>query len=229
VISGGDASAQRPGRPIVTVKIAQTLDGRVATASGHSQWVSGPESRRLAHRLRTENDAILAGVGTVIADDPLLTARLWPGPNPMRVIVDSRLRIPVSSALLHDGGKTLLATTTAASHTAMETLRATGAEITQLPALDARVDLRRLMDHLRSIEVRTVLIEGGPTVITALIRARLVDRVVIFIAPKLIGTGIDSIGDLGIQEIGGAIEVIEESIERAGADLVIRGSISWPQ
>src|ERR1051325_4939875 len=122
--------------PFITVKYAQTLDGRVATATGDSQWISGPDSLRLAHRLRAEHDAILVGIGTVLADDPQLNVRLASGRDPLRVVVDSRLRTPLTARVLATGAArhTLIATTLQADRAARQAIEQLGAQIVALPA-----------------------------------------------------------------------------------------------
>ena len=137
------------GLPFVTVKFAQTLDGRIASSTGHSRWISSPASRKISHRLRARNDAILAGVGNVLADDPELTTRLVPGRNPLRVILDSKLRIPMDAKVLsdQDTAPTLLVTTPDAGQRKLTTFTKKGIEVLTVPGDESgQVDIRQLVN-----------------------------------------------------------------------------------
>ncbi|HKQ09513.1 MAG TPA: RibD family protein [Blastocatellia bacterium] len=217
--------------PFVTVKYAQTLDGRVATATGDSQWISGPDSLRLAHQLRAEHDAILVGIGTVLADDPQLNVRLASGRDPLRVVVDSRLRTPLTARVLANGAAhhTLIATTSHADRAARQAIERLGAQVVALPASagSAAVDLRLLLGELRARGVASVLVEGGARIITSLLTRQLVDRLVVAIAPKLIGSGTDAIGDLGIRRLAEALTFSTFITSRLGDDLIFDGRIAW--
>ncbi len=226
-----DGTQVRPGedRPWVTIKYAQTLDGRIATSTGHSRWISGPEARVLAHQLRAEHHAVLVGIGTILADDPQLTVRLCSGRDPVKVIVDSQLRIPVTAAALSSGSAlTIIATTPAASRTRRLALEAAGAQILQVSPADGQVDLQALFYELRTLGITSLLAEGGAGVITSLLRRRLADRVVVVIAPKLIGAGLEAVGDLGIRQADAALTFGDQAFEMVGQDIVFRGSIRWP-
>ena len=215
---------------------AQTLDGRLATRSGSSQWISGAESLRFAHELRAAHDAIMVGVGTVLQDDPRLTVRLVALPpgqrQPLRVIVDSHCRTPPTAMALTDGAadRTLLAVTERADEVRCAQIRACGAEILVLPA-DAReqVDLASLLAALRVRGVRTLLVEGGARLITSLLRGRLVDRLAVCIAPKILGSGIEAIGDLGSETLADALMLDEPRLIPFGSDLVLDGRIRYPE
>ena len=218
-------------RPFVTVSYAQTLDGRLATASGSSRWISGPESLRFAHELRASHDAIMVGVGTVCRDDPRLTVRLVPGRDPLRVVVDSTLRTPPTAAVLADGAAagTVLAATERAPAERCAAMRALGATVLALPAdADGRVDLGALLAALRGRGVGSVMAEGGAGLITALLRARLVDRLAVCVAPKLLGAGIEAVGDLGIGDLARALALRDVTVTPYGVDLVIDGRVVYP-
>ena len=217
--------------PFVTVKIAQTLDGRIATASGDSQWISGPSSLKLAHQLRHEHDAIMVGIGTALADDPQLTVRLVNGSDPLRIVVDSKLRLPDKARVLADGAarRTLVATTDKADRERAREIERMGAEVLTLPASrsGAQVDLRALLEELRRRGIKSALVEGGSGIITSLLTARLVDRLVVVIAPKIIGRGISAIGQLNINRLRDAITFSEFKTKRLGPDIVFDGRIDW--
>jgi riboflavin-specific deaminase-like protein len=218
-----------PRRPFVTLKYAQTLDGRVASSTGHSRWVSGPQSRVLAHRLRAEHDAVLVGIGTVLADDPQLTVRLWEGPDPLRVVVDSRLRIPLEARVIQAGPKrTLVVTSSAASTRRVAALEAVGVRVLSVAAEERRVNLSALLRALQKLGIQTVLVEGGAGISTSFLRERLVDALVIVVAPKILGTGLDAVGDLGATMMDQAIRVVDMTVEPSGDDFVVRGRPVWP-
>jgi diaminohydroxyphosphoribosylaminopyrimidine deaminase/5-amino-6-(5-phosphoribosylamino)uracil reductase len=209
--------------PFVTVKFAQSLDGRLATATGNSQWISSPSSLRLAHQLRREHDCVMVGIGTVLADDPRLTVRLIDGRNPLRVVVDSHLRIPSTARLLREGAhRTLIATTAQADSGRLSELEGLGAEVmTATGAADGSgVDLPELLRTLGRRGVASVLVEGGARLITSMVAARLADRLVVVVAPKLIGRGIEAIGDLGTTNLDEAITFSSVETRKLGADVV---------
>ena len=220
------------GRPFVTVSYAQTLDGRLATASGSSHWISGPESLRFAHELRAAHDAIMVGVGTVCCDDPRLTVRLVSGRDPLRVIVDSTLRTPLTAAVLAGGAAagTMLAVTDRAPADRCAAARALGATVLRLPCSgDGRVDLAALLTALYQHGVGSVMVEGGAGLITALLRARLVDRLAVCIALKVLGAGIEAIGDLGITDLARALTLADARVTPYGGDLVVDGRVAYAE
>lgn len=224
-----DASAL--GRPTVTLSYAQTLDGRLATVTGSSRWISGTGSLRFTHELRASHDAIMVGIGTILRDDPRLTVRLVPGRNPLRVVVDSTLRTPPGAAVLARGAATgtLIAVTDRARAERRATIRALGATVLPLPGdAEGRVDLRALLAALRERGIESVMVEGGAALITAILRARLADRLAVTIAPKLLGAGIDAIGELGIRDLTRAFLLTETTITPYGDDLVFDARVTYP-
>jgi diaminohydroxyphosphoribosylaminopyrimidine deaminase / 5-amino-6-(5-phosphoribosylamino)uracil reductase len=219
-------------KPRVTLSYAQTVDGRIATAGGSSQWISGPDSLTYAHRLRADHDAIMVGAGTVCADDPRLTVRLVEGKNPLRVVVDSGLRIPPTAAVLADGaaGRTVLAVTDRASVQRRDAVRQLGATVLCLPAnATGGVDLAALLVELGSAGVESVMVEGGAALLTSMLREQLVDRICICIAPKILGSGTDAIGDLGIADLDRALHLTELTMAAWGPDLVLDARVGYPQ
>ncbi len=212
------------GRPFVTVKFAQSLDGRVATVTGNSRWISSGPSLRLAHRERRLHDAVLVGVGTVLQDDPELTVRLVRGRNPLRVILDSRLRAPLGAKVLkdQDRAKTLVVTTRLGSREKRDELHRVGLETLSLPrGRDGGVSLGRLLDELGKRGVSSLLVEGGSGVITAFLREKRAQRLLAVIAPKIIGKGVETVGDLGIEQVSNALPLYFRKVSRVGDDVVI--------
>jgi diaminohydroxyphosphoribosylaminopyrimidine deaminase/5-amino-6-(5-phosphoribosylamino)uracil reductase len=214
------------GVPFVTLKFAQTLDGRIATALGHSRWISSAPSLRFAHRLRSAHDAVLIGVNTLLHDNPELTVRLVRGRNPLRVIVDSTLRIPMDAQVLknQNAAKTIIATTAKADPNKITLLKNTGIETLIIGKnTDHRVDLKKLFIELGKRNISSVLVEGGSAIITSMLKERLPDRIVIVVAPKIVGKGIDAVGDLNIQSMDESMKLTYRKIRRLGNDLIIDG------
>ena len=219
-----DEARVRADRPFVTVHYAQTLDGRIASRTGDSRWVSGEGSLRLAHELRAAHDAVLVGIGTVLADDPKLTVRLVPGVSPVRVVVDSQLRIPHGANVLTADARTIVATTPSASEERAAAIRAQGAEVLRAKVDAAgHVDLRDLLFELRREGIRSVLIEGGRGIITAALREHVVDRLTVCIAPKVIGEGIAAVGELHIDKLCDAMTFERSGFIASGGDVVFYG------
>jgi len=172
---------------------------------------------------------VLIGVGTVLADNPELTVRLCAGPDPLKVVVDSALRTPVTASVLTSGSAPIvIATTSGAPVERGQALQDAGAQILHCSSLDRRVDLAAVLEQLSALGVRSLLVEGGAEIITSMLRCRLAHRVVIVIAPKLVGTGVAAIGDLGIERVSGALSFVDPTFETFGQDLVFRGAITWP-
>ena len=212
------------GLPFVTIKYAQTLDGRIATAKGQSQWISSPPSLKFVHRLRARHDAILVGVGTVLQDDPELTVRLVRGRNPIRIVVDSHLKITESAKLLRTAfqTQTMIATTQNSTSPRAKLLAAMGAHILRIDAdAQGKVDLKKLLKALASRNISSVLVEGGSQIITSFLQQNLVNRLVAVIAPKILGRGTDAVGDLQISDLGAARMLSLKKVARLGHDIVI--------
>ena len=178
-------------RPHVTLKWAMTLDGKIAAFDGTSRWITGEAARREAHRLRSRSDAIVTGIGTVLADDPALTVRLeqpWPR-EPYRVVVDSRARLPLHAALLRTGSRArvVVAVGEDAPAPRVAALASSGVTVLQCKSREGRVDVADVCARLFALDVTAVLLEAGRELTGAFVQAGLVDRVAVFIAPKLLG------------------------------------------
>ncbi len=215
--------------PFVTLKIAQTLDGKIATASGESKWITGKEAREWGHRLRDQHDAILVGINTVLKDDPSLTARIAGGRDPLRVIVDSALRISLQARVIaqRSAARTIVATLANAPKAKMKKLQAAGAEIVLVRSDKGRVDLRDLMRKLGRMDIMSVLVEGGAEIHASALKSGIVDKVVMFIAPTLM-TGSDSlcsIGGVSPIKLGHAIRLQDVTSRFVGQDIMVEGYV----
>ena len=223
----GQVQLGQAARPSVTVHYAQTIDGRIATRTGDSHWISGQESLVLAHTLRASHAAVLVGAGTVAADDPRLTVRLVEGASPVRVVIDSKLRLSPRANVVTDGAApTILATTDRAPVERRRELERRDVEVLVLPSTpDGRVDLGSLLDELGARDMATLLVEGGAGVITAMICERRVSRLVVSIAPVVLGAGIDAVGDLDILRLRDALSFRRASFSQLGPDVIFDGEL----
>ncbi len=219
----------RTGLPYVVLKSAMTLDGKTATACGDSQWVSNSVSRLEVHRLRDRIDGIMVGIGTVLRDNPQLTTRLpEDGRDPERIVVDSRLRIPEDSAILHlnSAAKTFIATTDQAPTDKIDRLRAVGVEVLVLPTISGRVDLHALLAMLGKRGFQSILLEGGAELNGAFWRAGLVDRLMMFVAPKIVGgEGKGVFAGVGIATMAEATVLQDVRVRQFGDDTLIEGEV----
>ncbi|MBY9067878.1 RibD family protein [Hyphomonas sp. WL0036] len=204
----------------ITLKIASSLDGRIALSDGTSQWITSSDSRARGHRMRAENDAIMVGVGTVLADDPLLTARTVPLParQPVRIVADSQGRMPLSSRLVQsaDLGRVVAVT----SREGSDTLAGAGVDVWRC-GNGVRMDIREFVRRAEAEGLRTLLIEGGSTLAASFIRAGLVDEIAWFRAPILIGgEGLPALGALGLSDLKSATRWRPVATERIGDDVL---------
>jgi GTP cyclohydrolase II len=217
----------RVDRPYVVLKYAQTLDGRIATDGGDSKWISGPQERRVAHAMRAASDAVLVGAGTVLADDPLLTVRMVPGASPIRVVVDSTLRVPPDAQVFGSNAATVVLTSERSDLDRRAALRRRGAKVEVVGAAPAGIDLADGLARLLALGIRCVLVEGGSRIITSTLRERLVDRVVVAVAPLLLGKGTDAVGDLGTSLVADGLRLLNQTVHRLGPDLLVTGDVDW--
>lgn len=217
------------GLPFVALKTAMTLDGKIATAAGQSQWITNEASRYETHRLRDVYDGILVGINTALADNPSLTTRLkeYQGRNPVRIVVDSRARLPLESKLVTDGAaRTIVAVTAGAPADRVEALRSAGVEIIVAGSGD-HVDMHSLMEQLGAMKIASVLVEGGGSVNFSLLQAGLVDRVYAFIAPKLVGgrNALTPVEGDGFRELKDAVELEDIQLRQLGSDVLLTGIV----
>jgi diaminohydroxyphosphoribosylaminopyrimidine deaminase/5-amino-6-(5-phosphoribosylamino)uracil reductase len=218
----------KSGIPYVTAKYAQSLDGRIATKTGDSQWISSEASRKYVHFLRSTNDGIMVGAGTVIADNPQLTVRHVKGKNPLRIIVDSKLRIPIKSSVLTDDNphQTIIATTSNTPARKITAIKKLGVEVLVVrKERNGKVSFSSLLKELGKREIMSVLVEGGSGMITALLKVNLVDKMIIPISPRILGKGLEAIGDLNINKIKDAIKFSSFKTMKKGDDLIFEGTI----
>jgi diaminohydroxyphosphoribosylaminopyrimidine deaminase/5-amino-6-(5-phosphoribosylamino)uracil reductase len=217
------------GLPLVLAKIAASLDGKIASHRGDSRWISNEKSRRFVHRLRHEVDAILVGVGTVISDNPRLTSRLpgGKGKNPLRIIVDTRLRTPLDSLVVSetDEAPTLVATGLGSSKSTKAKLVEQGVEVLPLPLAGGRVSLAALLRRLGERDITSLLVEGGAEIHGGFFSGDLVDKVYFFFAPKIIGgkDAVPMVGGVGVASVADAPALKYVRLRRMDGDIMVEG------
>jgi diaminohydroxyphosphoribosylaminopyrimidine deaminase/5-amino-6-(5-phosphoribosylamino)uracil reductase len=212
----------RTGFPFVTMKYAMTLDGKIATRTGHSRWISSEASRAYVHKLRALHDGVMVGIGTALADDPQLTVRGVPGRDPVKIIVDSGARLPLTAKVLQ--GRVIVGATHAAN---VDRLRAAGVQVIPCAAREGRVDLTEFMGLLGKERITSILLEGGGTLTASLMAEGLIDRVVAFIAPVLVG-GQDAPTPLegrGVATMAEGWRLDDVRWDTCAADMVVEGSV----
>lgn len=217
------------GLPFVVLKLAATLDGNIAAASGDSKWIGSETQRKYAHIMRSRADGVMVGIDTVLTDNPSLNVRLKSraGRNPVPIVLDSGLRTPSGSKLIKIHSDPVIATTRPVDKTRRERLTAQGARVlTVKKDRSGRVDLRELARLLGELEFMSVLIEGGSKVAAEALRSGIVDKFTFFYAPKIVGSGgIGMIGDLKIQKIRDAIDLSGLAVKKIGSEFMVEGYI----
>jgi diaminohydroxyphosphoribosylaminopyrimidine deaminase/5-amino-6-(5-phosphoribosylamino)uracil reductase len=225
------------GIPFVTAKFAVSLDGKIATRKGDSQWISGREARKYVHNLRYASDAIMAGVNTVLADNPHLTTRCSGGKGgtarkqPLRVIVDGAGRTPLTARIFEEPGKTLLVLGKTATPEEKAAFAKAGAEILELPTTGSLVDLGKLLEALGKWEITSVLVEGGGVLLGYLFDQGLVDKVIAFIAPIIIGgaEAKTAVAGRGVDRVTESLRLERMKVDKLGDDLMVSGYVAKPQ
>ncbi|MCX7787927.1 MAG: bifunctional diaminohydroxyphosphoribosylaminopyrimidine deaminase/5-amino-6-(5-phosphoribosylamino)uracil reductase RibD [Spirochaetes bacterium] len=236
-LNEGFFTYQIMNRPFVHLKIAQSIDGRIAALEGDSRWITDERARRRVHILRSTYDAVLVGKNTVQVDDPELTVRLVPGRNPYRVVLDTHLKLPLSSRIFHtkDPDRTIVIAATPSvspKQTSIEkgpieekrkALEELGVRVILVPATSHRPSLSVVLSRLGDLGIRSILVEGGASVFTSFLQETLFDRISFFLAPMVIGKGIEGIGDLGIRRISDHLRLDRIRFRRIGNQIMIEG------
>jgi diaminohydroxyphosphoribosylaminopyrimidine deaminase/5-amino-6-(5-phosphoribosylamino)uracil reductase len=221
------------GLPFFIAKWAMTLDGKIATVSGDSRWISSIESRRIVHELRDRVDAVMIGVRTAVSDDPLLACELPGGRNPRRIVVDTSGRLPLDSKLAASARETpvWIACGESAPADKVRTLVEKGCRVMRLPERDHRVDVLALARTLAKEPLTNVLVEGGGEIMGSLFEAGLIDRVCVFVAPKLVGglRAASPVGGVGVKQVARAWTVQDMRVTRVAGDILIEGDVSYPE
>ena len=216
------------GVPFVTLKYAQTLDGRIASSTGHSKWISSDSSLRFAHKLRSCHDVVMVGIGTVLVDNPDLTLRLVRGRNPTRVVIDPHLKIPTDARVLRnqEHAKTIVIHGTRYKRDRLSCLRNMGIEtIVITENSEDRIDLKACLTQLGERGISSILVEGGGRIITSFLRERLIDKLIVITAPKIMGRGVEAVGNLDILKVNDSIRLDIGKISRKGADIIIEATL----
>ncbi|MBI4524739.1 MAG: bifunctional diaminohydroxyphosphoribosylaminopyrimidine deaminase/5-amino-6-(5-phosphoribosylamino)uracil reductase RibD [Deltaproteobacteria bacterium] len=212
--------------PFVILKLAASLDGRIATATGDSHWITEVGSRKYVHRLRNQVDALIVGAGTAVADDPQLTCRIPGGRNPMRMVLDARLRIPVTARLFHqrEPEKTIVVTGPRAPLKKIQTIRSLGSQVWSFQTREGGIPFAPVLKKLGRMGLLSIMIEGGAVTATRALRERVVDKVLFFYAPKLIGgDGKPMLESLNIKKMRFCRQLKNVTIQRFGKDFLVSG------
>ena len=216
--------------PFVILKVAATLDGKIATREGESKWISGETSRRFVHRMRDQVDGVVVGIGTVLKDDPQLTGRIKKGRDPYRIVLDSQLRIPEDARVIGDSpSKTIIATTEWIDKDKIERLENKGVQVLLFDSKQGRVDLRQCLNKLGEMGMMGLLVEGGSRINGSFLDEGLIDKILVFLSPKLIGDGeaLGIFGGSGKATLNEAIPLNEVRLRRLGEDVLIEGYVNY--
>lgn len=222
-------------KPFVLLKVAMSLDGKIATCKRESKWITSEPSRERVHNLRDEVDAVMVGIGTVLQDNPNLTVSLKRGnvKNPIRIIVDSQLRIPMDSNIIKSASasrksqksKVIIAATKKADVKKADILREKGINVIEIEEENKRINLPNLMEELGKMEITSIMIEGGSELNSAALESGIVDKVIFFVAPKIIGgkEGVPAVGGRGFEKLSDSLNIRDVTVDRCGNDIVIEG------
>ncbi|HEY7875044.1 MAG TPA: RibD family protein, partial [Actinomycetota bacterium] len=222
-VNAGFITHRTTGRPLVSLKLALSLDGRLAAPDGSARWITGQAARARVHARRLEADAVMTGSGTVLADDPELTVRAVAAERqPTRVILDARGRVPVDRKMFSLPGETVVVTTEASGHDTQVSWKEVGAEVLLLPhARDGGVDLQALLDAFGRRGWHELYVEAGATLASSLLRAGVVDRLELHYGPLVLGAGGPDVGDVGVDAITSAPRWTVVSVEHLGDDVIV--------
>jgi diaminohydroxyphosphoribosylaminopyrimidine deaminase/5-amino-6-(5-phosphoribosylamino)uracil reductase len=216
------------GLPFVTLKLATSLDGKIAAITGDARWISSADSRRMVHQLRNRVDAVIVGVATAIADDPQLTCRITGGRDPWRVILDSHLRVPLSAQIFRqaDPEKNIVVTGHGAPDNKIRALESLGARVWKVRLRKGRIPWRTILKRLAARGALSVMIEGGATTAAWALEEKVVDKVLFFYAPMILGgDGRVMIDTLGVKRIRQAIRIQDMQVRRSGSDTLVSGYV----
>jgi len=229
-LNAGFVSRMRNKRPRVVIKLAASLDGRTAMASGESQWITSADARKDVQRLRAESSAVITGIGTILADDPSMNVRCEAfetgGRQPMRVVLDSNARMPARSRMLGLEGRTLIMTSSS-DQSRREALEISGATVETIPTGSDGLDLQSVLTRLADLECNDVLVEAGPTLCGSFIRSGFVDELIIFLAPQLMGSDARGMFHLpGLEMMADKVQLAILEVTPVGVDLRIRAKLT---
>ena len=210
-------------KPFVILKLAMSLDGKIATSTGDSKYITSMEARKYVHQLRSEADAVMVGINTVMRDDPMLDARLVKGKNPTKIVVVSTLKISERAKIFKDPSKVIIATTKKAPKKKIDKLHQRGVRVLVLDLKTGLVDLKELMKELGKSGITPIIIEGGAELSGNAIKERIVDKILIFTAPKIIGNGLGPIKNLDIKKVNRAIKLKNIVTRNIGKDFLVEG------
>jgi diaminohydroxyphosphoribosylaminopyrimidine deaminase/5-amino-6-(5-phosphoribosylamino)uracil reductase len=212
--------------PFIILKMAATLDGKLATRNGESQWITGEPARRFVHHLRDQVDGVVVGIGTVLRDDPMLTVRIRGGRDPYRIIFDSRLRIPENARVVDlSPSRTIVATTEMASQDKIERLRRKGVRVLISDSKSGKVDLKSSLFKLGELGLMSLLVEGGSQINGSFLDQGLIDKIFLFLSPKLIGDPLAPgiFGGSGVASLKETISVKDLKVKKIGEDILVEG------
>lgn len=215
--------------PFVAVKVASTLNGKIATRCGDSKWISSETARRLVHRWRSEVDGIVVGIGTILRDDPLLSTRMVKGRSPFRIVLDSRLRIPDEAQVIRTSpSKTIVVATEGVSTERVVRLEKRGVRVIVVDSHLGRVNLKTCLSRLADLEMVNLMVEGGSQVNGSFLDQGLADKLLLFLSPRLVGDpeALDMFGGVGVESLERAPSLSEVKVKRVGDDLLVEGYVS---
>jgi len=211
--------------PFVILKVASTIDGKIADTSGESKWITSFASRKLVHRLRAFYDAVLVGIGTILKDDPELTVRFVKGRNPVRVILDAYLRTPLDAKVLSAEGRKIIFHSSQVSKDKVKALKALKVELFEVSSKDGLLDLDEVLKKLGEMGIASLIVEGGRKVLSSFLDMGLVDKILYFVAPKVLGKGIGPFDEMSVSSLSDSLTLKDVRVRRVGVDILIEGYV----